>query len=57
MDELDLLRRQVALQQAQRHVVRTGVELDGDGFVTQGAGIIMAGFRPHHDGLAGHRGT
>ena len=57
MDQLDLLGRQVALQQAQRHVVRTGVELDGDGFVAQGAGIVMVGIWPHHNGLAGHRGT
>ena len=57
MDQLDLLRRQVALQQAQRHVVGTGVKLDGDGFVAQGSGVVMVGLWPHHNGLAGHRGS
>ena len=57
MHQLQLLLGQVSGEEPNCDVVGTGVELDRDRLVAQGAGVIVPGVAPDEDGLRSDRGA
>ena len=57
MQQLNLLRWYVALQQPKHRVMGTSMELDGDRLVCQRTGVVMVGLRPDQQRLTSHGGA
>ena len=55
--QLQLFLGKVAGEETNGHVVGAGVELNRDGLVAQGTGMVVAGVAPNQDGLGGDGGA
>ena len=57
IDLLDLLFGDLPFGQPECGAMGTGVELDGDGLISQGTGVVVGGITPDQQRLVGHRGA